>query len=172
MSWRDEFSDEYDVPAWFAENLEDISWKNDAAPRFSLSRSDPGHIGEDERWISVWVEHPDEEQRESEDGQRFTVEIWVGDWSMEDRVVETNDLGTAVWAVREAAKKVGLPIPPPLTSAAAPSGQVARALAEIQAHRRGMGLRPLDPAASGWTEQDVLDEAERIRRLQNTGLLP
>lgn len=44
---------------------------------------------------------------------------------------------------------------------------VADALAEVQAHRRSLGQTPLDPRGAGWTEQDVLDEAGRIRRLPN-----
>lgn len=42
---------------------------------------------------------------------------------------------------------------------------VERALREIQAHRRVIGMRPLDPHAAGWSEEDVILEAERIRSL-------
>lgn len=38
-------------------------------------------------------------------------------------------------------------------------------LAEINAHRRRLGMRPLDPAAAGWTADDVRLEARRIRAL-------
>lgn len=43
----------------------------------------------------------------------------------------------------------------------------ARALEEINRHRAAIGMPPLDIRASGWTDQDVLDEAERLRRLPN-----
>lgn len=42
---------------------------------------------------------------------------------------------------------------------------VEKALREIQTHRRAIGMPPLDPQAAGWTEEDVIHEAERIRRL-------
>ena len=44
---------------------------------------------------------------------------------------------------------------------------VLDALAAINRHRAAMGMGPLDVQAAGWTEQDVLDEAERIARLPN-----
>jgi hypothetical protein len=44
---------------------------------------------------------------------------------------------------------------------------VERALAQIQAHRRALGMRPLDVHATGWTEEDVLLEAQRLGRLSN-----
>lgn len=42
-----------------------------------------------------------------------------------------------------------------------------QALDAIARHRRQIGVAPLDPVAAGWSEQDVIDEAERIRRLPN-----
>lgn len=44
---------------------------------------------------------------------------------------------------------------------------VATALDAINLHRRRLGMGALDPAAAGWTDQDVLLEAERITRLSN-----
>lgn len=44
---------------------------------------------------------------------------------------------------------------------------VEAALREIQAHRRRLGMPILDVHAAGWTEQDVILEAERIRTLPN-----
>lgn len=41
------------------------------------------------------------------------------------------------------------------------------ALLRIQEHRRHLGMQPLDVRAAGWTDQDVLDEADRIERLPN-----
>lgn len=43
----------------------------------------------------------------------------------------------------------------------------AQALDAINRHRALMGMRPLDPVAAGWTEQDIRDEAQRIARLPN-----
>lgn len=58
--------------------------------------------------------------------------------------------------------------PPSSTGpSAAASGDVASALARINTHRRSLAMSPLDPASVGWTDQDVLDEAERIVRLPN-----
>lgn len=45
--------------------------------------------------------------------------------------------------------------------------QVEESLRQIQAHRRTLGMGPLDTAAAGWTEEDVFDEAQRIARLPN-----
>jgi len=47
------------------------------------------------------------------------------------------------------------------------AADVEESLRQIQAHRRALGMRPLDAHAAGWTEEDVLDEAERIRILPN-----
>lgn len=44
---------------------------------------------------------------------------------------------------------------------------VETAMREIQAHRRALGMPPLDAHAAGWTEDDVLLEADRLRRLSN-----
>lgn len=56
------------------------------------------------------------------------------------------------------------PLPPPCAAEAkGPSGEVARALAEINRLRASIGLSPLDPKAAGWTDQDVIEEAARIR---------
>lgn len=54
------------------------------------------------------------------------------------------------------------PLPPPC-DVARPRGEVERALEEINAQRRELALPPLDPEGAGWTEQDVLEEAARIR---------
>lgn len=44
------------------------------------------------------------------------------------------------------------------------SPEAARALDELNAHRRALLMPPLDPAAAGWTPEDVILEAERLRR--------
>jgi hypothetical protein len=54
MSWTNEFTPDYDVPAYFAENFNDGSWHNDACPSF-YHKLLP---------IMVWVDHPDANQRE------------------------------------------------------------------------------------------------------------
>lgn len=52
----------------------------------------------------------------------------------------------------------------PKNAARKPEGYAA-ALAAINRHRVQIGMPKLDPAAAGWTPEDVFDEAERIRRL-------
>jgi len=42
---------------------------------------------------------------------------------------------------------------------------IPEALETIQAHRRRIGQRPLDPKGAGWEPEDILAEAERIRTL-------
>lgn len=49
-----------------------------------------------------------------------------------------------------------------------PPARAASALARINRHRRAIGQAPLDPAGSGWTEEDVLIEE---RRLEERGLV-
>lgn len=49
----------------------------------------------------------------------------------------------------------------------APRADVQQALAVINQHRRRIGQRALDPAAVGWTDEDVIIEAARIGRLSN-----
>lgn len=53
-------------------------------------------------------------------------------------------------------------IPPSYRTPAAAAPEIATALAQVNRHRAQIGMRPLDPAAAGWTEQDVLLEARRI----------
>jgi hypothetical protein len=47
------------------------------------------------------------------------------------------------------------------------AADVEEALEAIQAHRRTLGMRPLDVRSAGWSNLDVLDEAQRIARLPN-----
>jgi hypothetical protein len=44
---------------------------------------------------------------------------------------------------------------------------VSTALTHINEHRRQLGMEPLDPYISGWTDEDVLIESQRISRLDN-----
>lgn len=64
--WRMEFPD-FAVPAKIANHprLTDVSWHNDASPRFLIN-------GDETR--SLWVDHPNIEERECADGKRFTIE--------------------------------------------------------------------------------------------------
>lgn len=43
------------------------------------------------------------------------------------------------------------------------SQSIAEDLAALNAHRRQIGMAPLDPAAAGWTDEDVRIEAQRLR---------
>lgn len=45
------------------------------------------------------------------------------------------------------------------------SGQ--KALTKINRHRAQLGMRPLDPAIAGWTEEDLVIEAQRLEALGN-----
>lgn len=51
------------------------------------------------------------------------------------------------------------------------SDSAATKLEAINRHRRKLGMQPLDPVGSGWSEEDVGREAERIERLPNLGRL-
>lgn len=51
--------------------------------------------------------------------------------------------------------------------AAPPARSPAAHLAFINAYRARIGQRPLDPRASGWTDEDVALEAEALRRAGN-----
>lgn len=78
-----------------------------------------------------------------------------------------------VHGIRAAGRYVGpdltleWPIAPGRGLPSTAADEVAQALAVINRHRRSFGQRPLDPAAAGWTDEDVLLEAERIARLSN-----
>jgi hypothetical protein len=50
---------------------------------------------------------------------------------------------------------------------AKPGVDVSASLSQINRHRALIGMRPLDPVSAGWTQQDVLLEAQRISRLSN-----
>lgn len=54
--------------------------------------------------------------------------------------------------------------PSPAVAEPPASDDLARAVERVTQHRRGLGLPPIDFQASGWTEDDILAEAERIRR--------
>lgn len=68
--WVREFGVEYDVPDAIrkAEGIEDKSWHNDACPSFGRYLQD----GDDTHEVSIWVEHPDPDQRDT-GAARFAV---------------------------------------------------------------------------------------------------
>lgn len=72
MSWRSEFGSGYEVPTDITSDPEliDQSWHNDTCPSFSLSGQPEI---EDSQWWRLWVEHPDRDQREYPQQERFTV---------------------------------------------------------------------------------------------------
>lgn len=45
--------------------------------------------------------------------------------------------------------------------------EVVEALDAINRHRRALGMTPLDPGAAGWSDEDVVLEADRVARLSN-----
>lgn len=57
-----------------------------------------------------------------------------------------------------------------LPPAAGSLSTVRADLAVINAHRRSLGMRPLDPVAAGWTDEDVRIEAEALRARGNPRL--
>lgn len=69
-------------------------------------------------------------------------------------------------ALFDSSGKPNFPDLPPLPSPCAlpaPSEDVERALQAINRQRASVGLAPLDPQQAGWTDEDVLEEAKRIR---------
>lgn len=76
---------------------------------------------------------------------------------------EPGAYGDAVATIAEAIQEyLDIPEQPP---------EVTAALDAINAHRRSLGMSPLDPVSAGWTAEDVVAEAERIVRLPNLGRL-
>lgn len=59
-----------------------------------------------------------------------------------------------------------------LVQAGVTSPSVKRALHAIDVHRAKIGMSPLDPGRAGWSDEDVVLEADRIKRLANLGLMP
>lgn len=74
-------------------------------------------------------------------------------------------------ALRWRADTLGLPVvtKDDLTEGTdlAAQSDVSDALKAINAHRRAIGMAPLDPTTAGWTHEDVLLEQKRIARLPN-----
>jgi hypothetical protein len=65
MTWKDEFGEEYAVPAEIAGHpfLVDDSWHNNACPTFRSDAKD----------LTVWVEHPNPAEREASFEYRYAV---------------------------------------------------------------------------------------------------
>jgi len=109
QQWREEFGDDYAVPALIdrlidAGRLMDLSWHNDVCPSVCLP---PGAAGPDERTPRLWMDHPDPNMRETgPDGTRYNVMSAHGvtDYiTTDDEIVcfPTDDL-------REALRKLGV----------------------------------------------------------------
>lgn len=168
MSWKDEFGAQYAVPRWFEDHLQDDSWHNDVSPRFSLGAQ---NLQRGDRHIVVWVDHPNATEREYPDSPRYRAEIWsvsadgYPDADSDIDALESDDLAEVAAWVRSWARDLGLRASPLPREDLGPD--VAKALAQIQAHRSRLHMPPLDVQASGWTSRDILDEAARIGHLSN-----
>lgn len=93
----DEFGKEFAVPdAAIAEaGLIDQSWHNDISPSFA-------YPNDDEAKLSLWVDHPDPEQRETgPQGKRFMVCQYYPDSTEPMRQMDTDDLQEALKKMAE-----------------------------------------------------------------------
>lgn len=61
-------------------------------------------------------------------------------------------------------EEAGLPAPGSTPAAKRKSKGGKAALDVLNRHRRSIGMSTLDPKAAGWTDQDVLDEVDRLER--------
>lgn len=84
--------------------------------------------------------------------------VWFEEAHGAEGLIEADEL-EAVRRAIEAHRRGG--------SAAGRAPDVTRALAAIQRHRTRLGMGPLDPKLAGWSDEDILREAERIARLPN-----
>lgn len=194
MSWRDNFA-AFDVPTWVDSEpgLIDISGPGGDYPWFT---QDVFGIGASEGpTLSMWVDHPDRDGW----GERYAVVVDTTEGVDMWPVVDTSDPDVAQAAlawVRSEAQTHGLKflaLYPEGVMLFKPSGgwshpsvrdisllerprvaspSVKRALDAINVHRAKVGMSPLDPGRAGWTDQDVVLEAERIGRLANLGVMP
>jgi hypothetical protein len=94
--WVAEHGAEYDVPREILDaDLEDLSWHNDACPKFGVS------LGDDEDWVLLFVLHPDPARRDANEEPRFAV--WVGnntDGTPDSNVYEGDDIADALAVYR------------------------------------------------------------------------
>lgn len=89
MGWRQQFPADFDVPRWVTDAFEDISYGNDAAPKFQVSvRKDTDGDRLDGR--ELWVDHPDPTKREFS-GDRFVVMLCHYDSGGGNEVFSTED---------------------------------------------------------------------------------
>ncbi len=91
--WKQEHGPDYAVPYAITqfEGLTDNSWHNDACPKFDVPVTNDPYC---ELLITLWVEHPDPEQRESgSESSRFIVAIDAWDT---DTATKLHDKGFAI----------------------------------------------------------------------------
>lgn len=97
-TWISEHGEGYAVPACITSALHDESWHNDACPHF-CRKDDPMLVGgslEDMPVLSLWVEHPAMEMRDSLGGARFLVIRNHEHPDVPEALLETDDAEEAV----------------------------------------------------------------------------
>lgn len=108
MSWSQEFSPEYQVPAEI-ESLhqqglaEDMSWHNDVCPSFGgyvKAPISPAQDGEYE--VRIWVDHPDPNKREIPTNPRFLVTYMASDGGDMEVLANTDSVQEAIAAYTKA----------------------------------------------------------------------
>lgn len=107
MSWQSEHGKSFDVPANIlaAAGLVDQSWHNDICPCFCWP-------WDDQQDLRLWVDHPDNDQREMPGGKRFMVgRGYDGGHPNKFEQFDTDDLNEALAKMKEWAP----PVPKPLT---------------------------------------------------------
>lgn len=60
--WKEEFGEDYEVPAEIHERYKDLSWHNESSPNFTIVHAGDPEDGMPQ--VSLFVEHPDPSQRE------------------------------------------------------------------------------------------------------------
>lgn len=100
--WQQEFGASFAVPDEITRHpqLCDQSWKNDSSPSFAwvdLAEFD------DTRDLRLWVEHPEDEQREVQGGKRFAI-LYRDDRTDHQLVWEGDDVVEALAQFTESRK--------------------------------------------------------------------
>lgn len=95
MGWREEFGDAWEPPKEIAqlEGIDDMSWHNDTMPSFGKEVGPKGTL------VRLWSDHPDQDERESGSGKRFSVTV-DGDADEVDRIKDQG-LDVDDWPVWE-----------------------------------------------------------------------
>lgn len=102
MGWITEFDRDFNVPREILDlvasgTLDDHSWRNDVCPSFGKE------VAQD-RFVRMFVERPDPDEREVPGSKRFLISIDEPDGSVTE-VLETDDLGSALAALK---KEIGV----------------------------------------------------------------